>query len=228
NHETGISLSPTLVSGSFLDPNEGDSHQGTDWELCKDVNDFQNLIFSIHTENDKLNLSLPDFILIANSIYYWRIRHFDNNGEPSEWSVGQFETILETDLDDGIPIAQKVDNTVDMDNDGVPDNQQASIKSLNSVVGDVKIGLKSTSPDDCAVLMVRSIDPVHSILETLNRPAELPFGMLAFKLAVDEPGDSSIINIYYSQALPENVRWYMYDFQNGWQSYIPQLSNDRK
>jgi len=228
NHETGILLSPTLITESFQDPNENDTHLGSDWQLFIDTNNSQDLIYFIHTENDQVNLPLPEFILMPDSMYTWRVRHFDDNGEVSEWSYGHFETVVNSDLEDGIPVSQKVDNNVDMDNDSVSDNHQTSIKSFQSIVGDVNIGLKSTYPDDCVVSMVRSIDPDQTISDTINRPAKLPFGMIAFKLTVNEPGDSAIVNVFYSQPLPENVRWYMYDFQNGWKSYLPQLSNDRK
>ncbi|MBF0452958.1 MAG: hypothetical protein HQK75_19815 [Candidatus Magnetomorum sp.] len=227
NNTSDISLTPLLVSNDFLDKNEEDKHLGTDWELFEDIN-FKNKIFSIHTDTDQLSIPLPEFVLESNKNYFWRIRHYDTYAECSSWTVGQFQTVEQSNFEDGIPIGQKVDDTADVDNDGTLDHLQSSIKSLVSVVGDVQVGIKSESPNDYTVSMVRSIDPDQEISDTINRPADLPYGLLSFKLNVEIPGNSAKISVHYSDPLPDNARWYMYDHQNGWTSYIPQLSIDRK
>ena len=222
-----VSLSPVLVTSDFIDNNPGDTLSGAEWEISTNIH-FQNPVFSVYTDSDQVKLLLPDFILDSNTVYYWRVRHYDQHEESSDWSVSHFTTITQTDFVDGIPIAQKVDDTVDLDEDGIPDNQQSSIKSLASVVGNVNVGIKSDSPDNYTISMAQTIDPSLVITDTVNRPAQLPFGMIAFKVNVDDPGDSAKIKVHYSEPLPDNAIWYMYDVINGWDSYIPQLSNDRK
>jgi len=228
NDTTDIPLSPALVIGEFVDNNEGDSHSGTDWEISTNISNFQNPIYSAHTDSDQLSLQLPDFVLEPDIVYYWRVRHYDQHGEYSAWSTGHFKTIVQTDFINGIPNDQTVDDNIDIDQDGTSDNQQPSIKSLTSVVGNIHVGIKSESPGNYTVNTAKTIDPSQDIANNVNRPALLPFGMIAFKVNVDVPGSSAKISVHYSDPLPENARWYTYDHLNGWDSYIPQLSNDRK
>jgi hypothetical protein len=219
-------LTPTLKTDSFEDANETDTHFATDWQLSKDSR-FDTLVYDLKTMNNQLEIRLPDFLLDPNTTYYWRARHYDNYDEFSQWAIGQFRTAERINYDNGVPIDQKVADNADLDRDGIFDNQQESIKSLTSVVGNVQVGIKSEFPEQYTVTIARSIDPVQSIVETDNRPAKMPFGMLAFKIKVAKPGDIAIMTAHYSEPLPENALWYTYDLQKGWQSYRPQLSTDR-
>jgi len=218
-------LTPTLISGPFDDSNETDIHYATEWQISKQSS-FDVLVYKLYSNINLLETDIPDCLLEPGQTYYWRACHYDNYNECSLWGTSQFRTIEQNNYDNGIPVDQKVPDDTDLDKDGVYDNQQAAIKSLTSIVGDVQIGMKSESPDQYTVAMACSIDPV-SIEETENRPAQLPFGLLAFKLRVDSPGDIAIVSAHYSSPLPEKALWYTYNDQSGWQSFMPQLSADR-
>jgi len=219
-------LTTTLKTGPFEDLNTTDTHSATEWQISKQSS-FDTLVYNLKTSRNQLEIELQSFILDPDTIYYWRARHYDNYDEYSLWMVASFRTRTLENYDNGVPDDQKVADDIDLDNDGIYDNQQDSIKSLNSIVGNVAVGIKSKSPNNYMITMARSIDPEQSIAEMDHRPAQLPFGMLAFKIHVDTPGAIAIVTANYSSPLPDNAKWYTYDYQNGWQSYIPQLSNDR-
>jgi len=44
-------------------------------------------------------------------------------------------------------------------------------------------------------------------------------GLVHFKLAVPNPGDTATVVIYFSEALPEGLAWYKYTPSKGWHSY---------
>jgi hypothetical protein len=219
-------ITTTLKAGPFNDSNETDTHYASDWQLSKNLR-FDNLVYNIKTSGNQLELYLPNFLLDPNTTYFWRVRHYDNYNESSPWATAQFQAAELINYIHGVPVDQNVPDNTDLDDNGVYDNQQSSIKSLISIVGNVQVGIRSESPDQYTVCIARSIDPGQTITETQNRPVELPYGMLEYKVHVASPGDIAIVTAHYSNALPKNALWYTYDLQNGWQSYMPQMSTDR-
>jgi hypothetical protein len=219
-------LTTTLQTGPFNDVNETDTHYASDWQLSKEVR-FENLVYNIKTTGNQLKIDLPNFLLDPNTTYFWRVRHYDNYKESSLWATAQFQTTDLKNFAHGVPVDQNVPDDVDLDNNGVYDNLQAPIKSLTSIIGNVQVGMRSESPDQFTISVARSIDPDKRIAETQNRPAELPFGMLEFKIHVATPGDIAVVTVHYSSALPENALWYTYNPHHGWKSYMPQMSVDR-
>jgi len=219
-------ITTSLTSGPFIDSNESDTHYASDWQVSKNIR-FENLVYTIQTSGDQLTVHLPQFLLDPNTTYFWRVRHYDNCKESSSWATAQFKTNDLINYAHGVPVDQNVPDDADLDKNGVFDNQQASIKSLTSIFGNVNVGMRSEMPDQYTVTILRSIDPSLSIAKTQNRPAKFPFGMLEYKIQVAEPGDNAIVTAHYSSALPDNVLWYTYNLQKGWQSYNPQISADR-
>jgi len=67
---------------------------------------------------------VPHSILDEGTTYYWRVRFYDNNSAASDWSetysFTTFTTSNDTDLN-AIPDDQEVDETVDLDGDGISD-----------------------------------------------------------------------------------------------------------
>ncbi len=131
----------------------------------------------------------------------------------------------------GVPADQVVDDSVDLNGDGVPDNTQLDVimsVTTDGGTGSRQIGVSSAS-SDAIVASVESMD-ANSIAETKNRPSEFPFGLVNFKLTVKTPGDTATVIIYLSEPAPANARWYQYDPINGWQDYSTYavFSADRK
>ena len=76
---------------------------------------------------------------------------------------------------------------------------------------------------------IMSIDP-YDISDTGNRPDEMPFDAISFKLRVVNAGDTARVIVYLSGEAPSGAKWYKNDVINGWQDYSDHatLSEDRK
>ncbi len=230
DNASGVSLTPTLETEDFSDPDEGDTHGGTRWQISLDAA-FTNVKMDITSASKLTSLVVPTATLLPNTTYYWRVRFFDAAGNASYWSDPFSFTTGAAPVDanaNGIADEQEVDDDVDLDGDGTPDNSQAGMGAVNTAVGEgqiaVLIGDNVTSIDEMA-----AIDPA-TIDDTDNRPDELPFGVISFRLQVANPGDTARVTIYLSEAAPEGYGWYKYDSINGWQDYSAHatFSEDRK
>jgi uncharacterized membrane protein YphA (DoxX/SURF4 family) len=82
---TGLSLTPTLSSSDFSDPDPGDTHAASQWQVAKGCT--CNIVFDkIDTDNlTRLEIP-PEKKLDPSNRYYWHVRHQDNHGAWSEWS----------------------------------------------------------------------------------------------------------------------------------------------
>jgi hypothetical protein len=93
---TNVSLTPTLQSSAFSDPDPGDTHAASRWQITATPSDYSSPVYDsgVDTAN-KISLTVPGGTLTGNTVYYWRVRYKDNNGAWSEWS-GQrsFTTIV--------------------------------------------------------------------------------------------------------------------------------------
>ncbi|MCL0034728.1 right-handed parallel beta-helix repeat-containing protein, partial [Dehalococcoidia bacterium] len=85
---TGIALTPTLQSSAFSDPDAGDSHIVSQWQITTASGDYSSPVFDSGVDTANLtSITIPTGILEYAITYYWRIRHQDNHGAWSEWSV---------------------------------------------------------------------------------------------------------------------------------------------
>jgi hypothetical protein len=148
--------------------------------------------------------------------YSWQAMHYDRYGKPSEWSGSRAFT-TQVDAEDnnsnGIPDEQEIDSLADLDEDGTWDVDQDTIKSID--VGDGKslgISIKNSSN----VVAIESVWAEHqdvdeSPTDEAGNPEEFPFGLINFKLIMNQPGDSAEIGIYFSEPAPDNGRWLKYN-----------------
>jgi hypothetical protein len=125
------------------------------------------------------------------------------------------------DLDgDGIPDEQEVDDTVDLNDDGIPDNDQPElIKSAQSAIGgNVAIGVYK---DSATVEEIEVLEPIHpaSIWDKKNRPMNFEYGLFSYRLKVSRAGDLARVKLYYSEDISGTAYFYMYDSVNGWRDY---------
>ena len=220
-----------MTTDVFSDPNDGDTHLKTQWQISSDGS-FSSLVFDVTSNKYLTSLTLPELVLNINTTYYWRVRFYDNYGEASQWSVPYSFTTLTASLDDtnsnGIPDDQEIDGTVDLDEDGTPDIYQDNIKCVNTVAQDAQIGVK-ISTNVMSIESIKSIDP-YDISDTGNRPDEMPFDTVSFKIRVENAGDTARVIVYLSGEAPTGAKWYKYDVINGWQDYSDHatLSGDRR
>jgi len=219
NGATSVPLSTTLQTGSFFDPDSGDTHLRTEWQISS-VSDFSSNELRVTSSVFLTSLTVPRLVLDEGTMYYWEARFQDSNGAWSEWSTTYFFMTITTTNDqngNGIPDSQE-NNTVDMDKDGTPDSQQDHIKSLNTVVGNGQIGVSIKGVE--TVTSIRSIESIdQETISILSRPHSMPLGLIALKLEMTNPGDSAEITVYFSQAAPSDAVYYKYQSNYGWQDY---------
>ncbi|MGM0488578.1 MAG: choice-of-anchor D domain-containing protein [Planctomycetota bacterium] len=94
---------PTLESSEFSDPDSGDSHQATRWQVAID-DSFNNMVWDYtDTDSEKTREAVPAGKLLNDVKYYWRVRHQDNHGSWSSWSnPREFTTAdVKSVIDDG-------------------------------------------------------------------------------------------------------------------------------
>jgi hypothetical protein len=83
---TGISLTPTLASSAFSDPDAGAMHTTTQWQV-DDNGDFSSPAWEAEdTDSDKTSEAVPAGVLAYDTTYYWRVCYEDSQGAWSEWS----------------------------------------------------------------------------------------------------------------------------------------------
>ncbi len=90
NGATGIDLAPVLQSSAFSDPDAGDTHAASQWQISSvsDIYFFFGSVFD--SGRDTLNLTsitVPLGNLQSARTYYWRVRHQDSHKVWSSWSA---------------------------------------------------------------------------------------------------------------------------------------------
>lgn len=230
NGSSNVSLTPTLRTQAFSDPDASDTHSRTEWHISTS-SDFDSSVFYENSLLHLTKLDVPNLILEENRTYYWRVRFYDNDGYPSEWSNKFYFRTLSTQNDlnnNGIP--DDLENTtVDLDGDGTSDIQQTNIKSLDTEIGDGQMGLSiKDSTTVTEIKEISSIDPVT--ISDLTVPTTMPLGLFGFRICVETPGDTANVIVYFSEAADINAKWYLYDSVNGWTDYSAHatFSQDRK
>jgi len=222
NGTADVSLTPKLSTQAFNDPDAGNVHAGTQWQVST-APDFSSLTLAVKSRSALKNLTIPDLVLDAGATYYWRARFFDNGDLTSEWSQARsFTTISQwqEDLDaDGVPDRQEVGPTVDLDGNGSPDVDQPDIKCVHTVIGDKQIGVKCSA--GVKIEAIKSIAP-DTITDAYGMPGKMTFGLVSFRIKVANPGDTATVTIYLLEPVDPDARWYKYNQIDGWQDY----SND--
>jgi hypothetical protein len=218
---TGIETIPEMVAGSFNDPDTGDNHLRTLWQISKDTL-FADLVFQADTSQLLKMVEIPELVLSEGTTYYARVRFFDSYNAESPWSDTVSFTTEETDKDEdnnGIPDAQATDNTLDVDRDNTADNSQTeSIKCVNNTFNPVIQVCSKKSTNISVVSAIVSTSP-ETIYENYNRPADLPAGLVSIRMETAYPGDTAEVLVYFSNTVPADSKWYRYDYEQGWIDY---------
>lgn len=223
-----------LTLKKFYDPDPGDSHQKTQWRIYRA--DDNVCVLSTVSTVFLTTLTAPDIVFDENTPYYWHARFFDNHGAASGWSekmhfsIGLFKT---DEDDDGIPDDQEVDGSVDLNQDGLPDAEQAVVKSILLPFGNHQVGLSIENSDTVtSILSLEAVDPVASNFspEDEEKANLLPYGLINFKLGVEYPGDTAAVTVHFNAPVPAGMGWMKFDpVKKLWMDYSEhaQFSPDR-
>jgi hypothetical protein len=207
------SVVAVLETGAFRTAVAGTTHAKSRWQVFRDEDDA--CVLDIQSALALTRLTVPHLVLDEETSYFWRVQFIDSRGAASAWSdYGDFVT-HQTDADlnaNGIPDSQEVASTVDLDMDGVQDNLQQGIKSVKMEGTSVQIGVSiEGSPTALAIESVESEDPGQTDSYASGKPYRMPFGLINFKIAVAQPGDQAVVNLYFSEAASYFSKWYKYD-----------------
>ncbi len=231
NGQNGVEVTMDITTDSFSDP-DYDTHSISQWQISEQI-DFGTLVVDSISNTYLTTLPVPHMVLNANQTYYLRVRFYDTYSAASDWSsVIEFTTALSSeDLNsNGIPDANEVSDTDDFNLDGIPDNDQpAIIKSIQSTDGSTYFGVEKFSSSISEIEALEMIDP-ETITDTANRPDDLIFGLISYRLRVNQPGATASVRIYFSGELFESDVYYKYDRINGWYDYSDHttFSEDRQ
>jgi len=218
--QTEVEVPLEITTAAFSDPNN-DDHFQSQWQISEQSN-FSTRVVDITSDNYLTLFSVPHMVLKSNHKYYMRVRFFDVYSIASNWSnTVEFTTAYFVDdlNGNGIADVDEVDDSVDFNHDGIPDNFQPQIiKCVKASDGSISIGIEKASSTAEEIESLEVIDP-DTISDNVNRPSDLIFGLFAYRLRVSTPGDIATIRIYFSGDIFSSDVFYKYDTINGWYDY---------
>ncbi len=212
-----VGLTPLLVSGAYFDP-DTDDHVKSTWQISTE-HDFVDIILERTTSKQLTTYSVGDMVLDVDTVYYWRVKHIDSRHGESDWSdTATFTTIAAADSDDedlnGTPEAQEVDPLVDVNANGIFDVDEDNMLSVNSVEGQAVVGVKVHS-ENVALVSLKSL----STDKIADKSVTTAFGLVGFKLYLQEGVDTASATIHFSTQVPEDASLYKYTHDTGWYRY---------
>ncbi|MBU1196580.1 MAG: hypothetical protein KKE62_10575 [Proteobacteria bacterium] len=225
NASVNIQLIAQLTTQAY-DDNENNAHAKTQWQISTEQTfaDSQDFVFELETYDSLTQLTVPEFVLDPDQTYYWRVRFFDALGAGSSWSAPfSFTTVA-----DSTPPQMVQNGTIDLNDDGVLDYASDTYKMVHYETKSLSL---EASNNISAIDCLKAVDP-DEITDTFGKPANLPLGLIQFRISVVNPGDTAELKIYFSEAV--GTQWYKYDLANGWTEYSNdypanvQFSADRK
>lgn len=220
-----VSLTPTLRASAFADPDAGDRHSETRWQIVQGSNDL--VVLDVTSGVDLTQLAVPSLILEENTDYYWRAMYYDARSAASSWSAAAWFT---TDF-----------STSDVNGNGVPDDQETqpvdgsdpAAKTVQTKKGVSKVAIGTQLTSGASVVAIESMEVEGAVdvdvdVDGIGDP--LPFGLLNFKVTVATPGDEVVVTVYFSEPVPPRGKWYKYDpIRQRWfdYSHFATFSSDR-
>ena len=215
-----IAVPLDITTQPFSDPND-DLHSQSHWQIS-DQSDFSSIVVDVTSDTYLTMFSVPHMVLKSNQKYYVRVRFYDVYSEDSDWSgTVEFTTacFVEDFNSNGISDTEEVDDSVDFNLDGISDIYQPQIiKCVQAFDGSNYIGIEKVSSSVSDIEALEIIDP-DTISDTVNRPADLIFGLFSYRLRVNQPGDTAILRIYFSGEIFPSDTIFKYDTINGWHDY---------
>jgi hypothetical protein len=151
-------------------------------------------------------------------VYFWRAAFSDSAGQISAWPDEPF-SFTTVDVDES-----------DSNLNGIPDDQEADCSQLfgekelpantmcvNSATGGGQIGLEG-STNVTSIEACISVDP-NDITDALSG-FELELGLMSFKAACDNVGDTIEVIFHLSETIPANSRLFKWHPIDGWREHV--------
>lgn len=107
---TSVGVTPVFEASAFVDPEYGDRHIASQWQITMQSDNYSDPLFEQTVERVNLTrIDIPDDTLANRTTYYWRVRYQDNHGSWSEFSV---ETSFTTNSAPETPVNQRPEDGV--------------------------------------------------------------------------------------------------------------------
>ncbi|ABW67798.1 thrombospondin type 3 repeat-containing protein [Desulfosudis oleivorans] len=217
NGTSGVALAPALTV-DYRVGYSGDTHAASVWQVALDAG-FSNLVFDAASNEALLEMALPEAMLSPGTSYFWRAQFVDDNGTDWLWcDPVSFTTDAAPFTDansNNIPDDQEVTAATDLDDNGVNDNTQ-NLPRVTALDGS-QLGLAPGGSGQTVAAL--SITDPADLPDDSAMPDDLPLGLVSFRVTVENPGDTAVVTVYFSEPLDNDAVWYKYDPVNGWQDY---------
>ncbi|MGM0453744.1 MAG: choice-of-anchor U domain-containing protein, partial [Thermodesulfobacteriota bacterium] len=223
NGADAVSLMAELRTDGFSDPDAGDRHVKTRWQIAREQPLFYDDSYLVYDEisTDSLTRIVvpPNIVLDAGTLYYWQVRFYDG----TSWSAASEVFSFTTQTDgavyvDGIRTEDRISEGEEVklgggftDENGrvVITDKAKPIKSKTKP--EVQIGTKIESG---VIERCGSVDPGDHEAAGGEKP-DLPYGLVELHIRVAEKGDTETVTIFFSEPIPENVTWMKFDPNRG-------------
>jgi len=214
NGEVDVSLAPVLTTDDFYDQ-DADTHLKTQWQVIRVYDDVQ--VLDVTSTISLVSLSVPKLVLDPNTSYVWKARFMDSHGAVSDWSDEAYFTTegnANDGNDNGIPDSQEIQDSLDMDQDGRDDRTQTDMKCITVEGQNGQLGV--SIKEDSRIRLITALefedpDSIPGATDALGESVSLPYGLIHFKLVLNNPGDEVTVTIYLSEAAYPNGKWYKYN-----------------
>lgn len=87
--ETILTLTPTLTASNFADPDAGDTHSVSQWQISTNNSDFNSPVYDSGETTDLTSHTIANALEVSTN-YFWHVRYKDNNGAWSAYSTATF------------------------------------------------------------------------------------------------------------------------------------------
>jgi hypothetical protein len=156
-------------------------------------------------------------VLDADTVYHWRVRFIDARNGTSTWSEpATFTTVNNADDAnfDGVPDAQAVDASADVNENAIPDYLEDNIMTVNTVEGQTMVGVESLS-ENVTLVAIKSL-PTDTLAD---QSVKMGFGLVGFKLYLQAGVKTAAVKIHFSSRVPKTAQLYKYTHCSGWEVY---------
>ncbi len=212
-----VELTPVLVRNEYFGTEDETPYQ-TRWQISTEES-FATLILDATSTVQIYTYQVGEMLLDTDTVYYWRARFIDSDGTASDWSeTNTFTTVTAEsagDADsDGVQDNQETGEATDVNQNGVADGEESNIMTVNSVDSEVTLGVQSLS-DSVSLVSVKSISADEIADDSIN----LGFGLVGFKLYLDDGVTTASVKIHFTEEVPANAKLYKYTTESGWFEY---------